>query len=243
MSGNLVLIDDRAGSRDLAPYVPDSVLVRLESADVEWSGNGPEGEVRVGAEVKKLGDLVSSIQNGRLVGHQIPKMVEEYDYCYLIIGEIWRCGGENAIEVWRKGRWMEAKTGRLGFTALQGILNSLSVMWEVRTVVASDTPECGELVRCLARWWAKPWEGHKGHRAIYTGARAKVALKDGKATFTRKVASILPGVGVDRSAAVEGAFPTVADMVVASREEWEEVPGIGKVTAKLVMEALHNEEG
>ena len=243
VADNLVLVDDRAGSRDLAPYIPNSILVRLEFGDVAWSGNGPDGTVQVGAEVKKVGDLVQSITTGRLMGHQMPGLVKEYDYTYLIIEEMWRCGRENAIEVWKQGRWTEARTGRLGWTAVQGIICSLEHMLGVTTKVVGSTSEAGELIRSLARWWGKPWEGHHSHKVIYTGARAKVALREGKVSFTRKVASILPGVGVDRSSAVEAAFPTVEEMVLAEIEEWEQVPGIGKVTAKLVMEALHDAEG
>jgi len=242
MSDALVLIDDRAGSKELAPYVPNSILVRLEFGDVAWSGNGPDGTVQVGAEVKKVGDLVQSITTGRLMGHQMPGLVKEYDYTYLIIEEMWRCGRENAIEVWRGGRWTEVRTGRLGFTALHGILNTLTIMWRVRVLSVGSASEAGELVRCLARWWGKRWEGHHSHKVIYTGSRAKIQLAEGKVSIARKVASILPGVGVDRSSAVAEAMPTVESMVLAEVEEWEQIPGIGRITAGLVMKALHEEE-
>ena len=61
-------------------------------------------------------------------------------------------------------------------------------------------------------------------------------------SIARKVASILPGVGVDRSSAVAEAMPTVESMVLAEVEEWEQIPGIGRITAGLVMKALHEEE-
>jgi len=238
MSGNVVLVDDRIGSKELAPHIPDSVVVRLEYGDCEFVGNGAEGEVLVGIERKKLGELVTSIRTGRLVGHQLPGMVEYYDVTYLVIEGLVRQGVDNSIEVWRKGRWGEAQTGRLGWTALYGMLTTLSTMWGVSAFFTTNLKETGELVRCLARWWGKPWKSHKAHKRIYTGERAKVSLRDGEVSVLRKVASVLPGIGYGRSDAVEKYFGSVKEMCGATVEEWSEVEGIGKVTAKRVHGAL-----
>ncbi len=241
--GNLVLIDDRIGSVELGPYVPDSLIVRLEYGDAEWEGNGPEGKIKVGIERKTLGDLVTSVQTGRLVGHQLPGMVRHYDVCYLVIEGLWRRGPGNVIEVWKRGKWRTAQTGRLGWVALHGLLCSLEVMWGLGIRTTTDIGETGELIRGLARWWGKPWEGHKGHHTIYTGSRAKVELAEGEVSVLRKVASVLPGIGYERSAGVEGKFGSVREMCEAGESEWGEIDGIGKVTAGKVWRALRNETG
>ncbi len=237
--GNMVLVDDRVGSLELMDHIPDAIEVRLEYGDCEIEGNGPEGKIKVGIERKKLGELVTSIKTGRLIGHQIPGMVKHFDIVYLVVEGLWRRGPQNSIEVWKRGRWGEAQTGRLGWVAMHGLLCSLEEMWGVRVRTTADIRETGELIRGLARWWGKRWERHKGHLTIYTGSRAKVELIDGGVSILRKVSSVLPGVGYERSAAVEEVFGSVERMVGATVEEWMEIEGIGKITAKRVWEAIH----
>ena len=73
-----MLIDDRAGSRDLIKYEPvrsTGELCRLDSADVCLTGNGPNDAVLIGVEVKSIWDLISSINTGRLQATQIPAML------------------------------------------------------------------------------------------------------------------------------------------------------------------------
>lgn len=84
----MILIDDRAGSKELILYPPlDSLstLCRLskensKSADVAFLCNGPSNSEMLGIEVKSIDDLVDSLLSARLQGMdgQLQQMVEDY---------------------------------------------------------------------------------------------------------------------------------------------------------------------
>jgi ERCC4-type nuclease len=58
----------------------------------------------------------------------------------------------------------------------------------------------------------------------------------------RRIAAELPHIGVDRSRLVERHFRSVVHMINAEEEEWLEVEGVGKVTAREVVEAVRKGE-
>jgi hypothetical protein len=86
----MILIDDRAGSKELIHYPPLnnpnlSELCRLskdntKSADVAFLANGPFGPEMLGIEVKSIDDLVESLFTARLQGMdgQLQQMVDDY---------------------------------------------------------------------------------------------------------------------------------------------------------------------
>jgi ERCC4-type nuclease len=234
-------VDDRVGSVELAPLLPGALVVRLEYGDVMLDGWGAEGRVKVGVERKRVGDLVNSVLTGRLAGHQLPGMREEYDRVYVVVEGEWRKGHADAIEVLKEGKWRRMRTGRLGWTALKGWVMTMEEMWQVRVRYTPDIEGTAEEVRRLARWWGKPWEGHKGHKVVWTGGEGRRVVSLGPVSTVRKVASVLKGVGYERSKAVAERFSSVEAMCRASEEEWTSVEGIGKVTARLVRGQLHGQ--
>ena len=48
-------------------------------------------------------------------------------------------------------------------------------------------------------------------------------------------------VGWEKSSAAASRFKTVLEMVAATEKEWREVPGVGKVLAKKIVEAVNGE--
>ena len=235
--GNLVLVDDRAGSVELAPHLKDSLLVRLEYGDVAFQGNGPDGVVKVGVEHKRVGDLLNSIQNGRLSGHQMPGMVGEYDRVYLIVEGLWREGEGGEVEVW-KGRWRE-NYGRMKWSAVQGYLSNLEEMFGVRVRCTGSKGESVRVIEGLVKWWGKKWKGHRAHKVVYGGVKVAANLSGRDVSMVRKVASVLPGIGVQRAEDVEKVFGSVREMCESGEEEWVKVKGIGSVVSRMVQEALN----
>ena len=62
----------------------EAELANLGWSDVEFVGRGESGApVLVGVEIKRLTELTSDWD--RLVGHQIPKMMEHYDHRWLVV--------------------------------------------------------------------------------------------------------------------------------------------------------------
>ncbi len=54
----------------------------------------------------------------------------------------------------------------------------------------------------------------------------------------RRVAKELPGIGWERSLAVEKHFVSVLAMMLAKSPEWEKVDGIGKTLAQKIVKAI-----
>lgn len=241
-------VDRRAGSVDLyGPLIAKGVkpveLATLAYGDIELVGNGEGGcPVSVGVEYKKLPDLIQSIDTGRLVGHQLPGMLQCYDQVWVLVEGIWRESSNGLVEVPRGGTWkpLRAGTGHFGAAALYGFLFTLQIKLGIRTMFTGTSSQTVAWLYQLNRWWtAKEWEDHRAHLA-FDQSSALSAIS--RPSLVRRVAKELPGIGWNRSGDVDRHFSSVVEMVVADRADWEEIPGVGKGIAKAVVEALNGKQ-
>jgi ERCC4-type nuclease len=238
-------LDQRTGSRELLPILRQAHptlpvrLCHLEYGDASIVGNGPEGAVMVGVERKTLGDLLHSIDTGRLMGHQVPGMVNSFGVRYLVIEGSWRRNPDTGVLEVRRGRggWGSPNGRAWMWREMQGYLNTLEQMCGFHVHQTAGPWETADLLAALHGWWGKEWGEHKAHQVL--GAASPVLQASfSSPSVVRRVAAQLPGVGWTRSAAVEKKFASVVEMVGAGEKEWMEVEGVGKVTARKVVEAL-----
>ena len=241
----MILVDDRESSAKYARLLPDpTIVVRLEYGDVAFMGHGPNGNVSVGIEIKTLGDLIGSIQSGRLFGHQVPGMCQDYDIKYLLLEGVWRRGSNGQLETRGiGGRWFPWNFSR-GWTAagLWGALTSLeNCGFSLRYPRSmSDT---AHTIEDLYGWWDRPWSAHKSHIQLNNVMAHKLAsFQPEAASLLVNFAAQLPGVGPTKAREVEAVFGSVPGMIEASVKEWMRVPGIGKTLATMAYEALHGKE-
>jgi len=241
----MLLVDGREGSRDL--LIPlkaeglDAELAELEYADLCWMGNGPDGLAPVGIELKTLRDLLSSMRSGRLAGRQLPGMLAAYDYSYLIVEGPCRANPQTGIlEEPRRGGWQELRLGasRFYFDDVELFLTSLDTLTPLRIRRTRSRTETMRMILLLYRWWQKPWEDHGSLKVIYGGPPPSPLPVEH--SLVRRFAVQLPGVGWERSAAVEKSFASVAEMVAADEKRWQQVEGIGKVLSRRIVDAIHN---
>lgn len=235
----LILIDRREGSADLTKHIPNSVLVELDFGDASFAGNGPDGPVEIGVERKRIGDLINSIMSGRLSGHQIPGMLETYYRSYLIIEGLCKENPHTGmVEVRRGIEWKEIRTGTrtIRVRDIFLYLTTLEVMTGVIVRKTTGIKGTAAQIIWLSDWWGKRWEEHKGHLTMHKTPPPAVFLK--KPSTLRRIAAELPSVGWKRSQAVEEYFGSLKAMVNSTEEQWLEVGGIGKATAKAVLEVL-----
>lgn len=247
----VVLIDTREGSKDLINHVPLSVygqLCSLDSADVLITGNGPTGPVTIGVEVKKVGDLLSSLNTGRLQT-QVVRMMDTYTYNYLLCVGVYKPGDDahSTLLVPAGGKsWRPYKLGNR--TIPYGYLESAIVELQLLGITYKqvyDIPTACQWIGVLARWWFKPWNDHSLFRTLDKSTRPnddgpRVALLPNIDQGTRlrmRVASAFDGMGFERSLSAAQHFPSVVDMVNADRREWLNVPGIGRVLAQSIEES------
>lgn len=238
-----VLIDDRAGSKDLIlkPCLKGiAELARLNFGDVLIAGNGPKGSVAVGIEVKSIWDLVSSAANGRLMDTQITGMLGDYSHCWLLVYGSWRAGRKDGLLHIQRGkdRWEMFKLGKacLPYSFVEHLFTEITMMGVHVATVPSEY-DAAEWVAAMASWWNKRWTDHKASRTFdhsSAEARLRPVMLDPRVRSRAEIASKLPGVGFERAIAAAKHFKSVREMMNAPSSEWLKVPGIGKGIAKSV---------
>lgn len=250
----MLTVDDRTGSAELAPLLRSRGLPvrigRLSFGDISFVGNGPDGDstIPVGVEVKKIGDVLQCITNGRFAGHQLPGLLKCYDQVWLLIEGKWRPNPRDGIlEVMKlSGRWEPASIGqrRFMYRDLLTWLFTIQTKAGVKVHVSSDWGEATIFISTLYSWWTnKEWEQHRAHLAINSSGddrfRDRALLV--RPTLLRLVAKELPGIGFDKSAAVAAVFGSVEALVSASEVELALVPGVGKKLAQQIWHSLRSE--
>jgi ERCC4-type nuclease len=245
----LVLIDDRGGATAkqatahyptlLASLIPNSILTRLDAADVAFSG---AGGISIGIELKKVSDALSCLYTGRLADDQLPAMAEAYNIRYLVIEELYRAEPETGVlqryrgELGKWGSWYDAHAGRnrTMYATFEMWLHTLSEQGGARLERTADIYATASLIQALYRWWQR--DDHQSMNVMHLMEGDAAALT--RPTLLRRIAAQLPGIGWARSAAVAKAFGSVEQMVAASEAEWTKIDGIGRVIAKQAVEAL-----
>lgn len=242
----MILLDDRAGSRDLAPHFAKLGtpyrLDRLPFGDCAFLGRGPADTwVHVGVEYKTLDDLLSCLTTGRFVGHQLPGMRATYDQSWLLIEGVWRVNPESGfIEIPRAGRWETLYVNRRGFgqRELDKHLLTLTVQGGVLVHRVGTERESARWVASLYSWWTSEWDKHASlHTFDWSGPAGQFTEPD----LVQAVAAQLPGVGWVKSKRVAEHFRSVLEMVAADRKEWASIDGIGKVIADRIVRAVQGE--
>lgn len=228
----VLLVDDRIGSKELLPELTKKLglpakIGRLMFGDVSLDGKGPGGKtVHVGVERKTIGDLLNSIQSGRLSSHQLPGLVQIYDYRWIVVEGLWKPGKDNLIEEWRGGGWRPVRS-RMSYFDLDRYLITLEVRGGCHVRRTGSLWETAVFVGNLYRWWGKEWESHRGHLGLEKGLTPDRVLFS-RPSYPRLVANVLPGIGWEKSKSVAKHFHTVQAMVEGSPKDWERIPGIGK---------------
>lgn len=243
-----VLIDDRAGSRDLIKYHPFDKcghLARLDSADVSFVGYGADGPVRVGVELKSVTDLISSMDNGRVQATQVRKMVDEYDVVWLLYyGEFRQAPNSNCLQVMKKGEFRNYYLGTraVPYGMLTGFLISLHEVG-VSTMRVHDFREAANWLEELVRWRSKPWDKHKSLRALDESGKVHRATAnqrtkhrasllptiDERTEQRARIAKQLPALGYERALVVAEKW-SVEQMVRATVEEWSELETVDRAS-------------
>jgi len=257
----MIYVDERTGSVELATQFqshrakPAIALKRLPAADFCFSGYGPNGPAMIGVERKTVKDMLSSIRTGRFAGEQLPKLLEHYEFPFLVLEGVIRTNYQTGAleELWGRG-WGPVKLGQQTFLALE--LESFLTTIELRTAVrvhrTSDQKGTVEDVIALTHYFSKPWERHHAHFALHVPPEAATI---GKASTVRRVAFALNGIGWDRSAMVAEKFCSVAQMICLNPEkcveegyarparDWQKLDGFGKVLSRKVWSELHGDGG
>lgn len=234
----MMYVDRRAGSGELFLPLQSAglacELTTLDYGDCAFVGNGSAGEILIGIERKTVRDLLQSMQTGRLSGHQLPGLVEQYAYRWLLVEGPYRCGKDGRIEIpWRTG-WEPV---RLMYSAVEAYLLTLTLRGGLHVQRTFGIQESAQWLAALYHWWtAKDWQAHRSHLALHQPADAAIWSRP---TLVQRMAAQLPGID-EKAKPVGEHFKTVAAMVAAEETQWRTIPGIGKVTAARVRAAMRD---
>lgn len=287
----MILVDPRKGGRkdlpdltDLPPLDSPDIAIHstLSSADIAFSGIGPgESSCLTGIEMKRVDDLITSRQTGRLQDTQVAKMITEYDECWLLTYGRYRCDPTDHCTLQVEKQWggkppvwcrVQARgcrgrgkkdngnsgTGQstryLSFSYVESFLVSLGDIG-IRHHHCDDLQQCAEWVYFLYSKRQQSWaRQHRNLRAFDVSAPAptttRASLRDSlhelgehhaldeKTRIRAGILKELPGVGYEKSIQAARHFPSTRAAINATKDEWEKVPGIGKVIAREVDRVL-----
>lgn len=256
----MLLVDKRIGSGELAEYLGHLkipvLLTTLAFGDLALMGNGPGGEpTPIGIERKALKDFVTSMLDGRLPGHQLPGLLAEYRETWIVVEGSWRIdhqtgfvlvpgyskkfihGGSNkGHKTWKM---LETSTDHgLPYRDLEAMFLTLELKGGVRLRHTFSKVETCRFAAALYRWWTeKTFEQHRSHLRFHSEHADKALLI--KPSPCRRLAACLPGIGWEKSGAVAGHFGhDPLKMTLATAQDWQTIPGIGKTLADRVVRIL-----
>jgi ERCC4-type nuclease len=240
----MLLIDDRAGSSELAGPLEDLGLdvdlTRLEFGDVAFAGRGLGGaDVSIGIEFKQLGECVTSLRNERLQGHQLPGMRASYDYSYLLIEGPWLYDAQGRLQRRSKiSKQLKPLAGAMTISELLKRIYVLHLAGGLNPIMTACRKDTVQAIHSLYRTWTdKALDEHKSHLAIYTPPAPFYVTVTPAASCAQGV----DGVGWQKAHAIAKHFKTVKRMVDADLKAWLKVPGVGPELAARLLKALHEE--
>lgn len=246
-----LLIDPRVGSVDLLPHIRKfgvpCATEPLDYGDFVFSGPGPDGSLRTYAfERKRLGDMIQSMRDGRLSGHQLIGLLDTYHSVSVIVEGIYRPGPDGLLEELRGRDWQPTK-GRVMYREIDAFLTTLNQLCGVSVLRSTSAYETAVMLCTRYIWAQKPWESHRGHLAIHDNLPAWQRVQQGllrsnvkleRTPLLRKLANQLDGIGWERSGAVAKHFGSAKEMVLADAKEWQKIEGVGKGIATKVVAQL-----
>lgn len=242
----MILVDSRAGSCDLVKPLKDMGLpveeTTLEYGDLCFMGRGEQGaHVYVGIEHKKLPDLVQSLATGRLQDTQLRGMLATYDRMWLVIEGDWNHDANGRVAMFKGRGERRPLKGAPPAIELEKRILCLETRGGFRVRHCPTRRDTVRFLCALYRFWNdKDLDQHTSHLAIHApdldrGLFAPISLK-------RRLASQLPGIGFQRSRAVDAHFETIVEMANAPAEEWVKIEGIGKTIAANIVATLRERD-
>lgn len=251
----MILVDPRRGSGDVVDYfksydVPVQ-LTQMEYGDFAFYGNGPdEAAILCGFERKVLGDMIASMRDKRLAGHQLVGLMENFQVRGLILEGIWQAGVGGLLEVSGGGNWKPYRPGGTSAIMYRELDHFIAELEYVHGVVVERTSNRSQTAAYIVSRYKffndRCWEQHDRTDVIYAPFTATVdggsAVQRGR--FTQRTVPKLEKMcaqldGIERMAfGIGGRWKNMQRLMAAGVEELSETPieqqgAKGKKTVRL----------
>jgi ERCC4-type nuclease len=232
----MLLLDPREREEySLAQYIPLAQVTTLEFGDAALLGHG---DLLIGVERKRIGDLLRVIADGRFVSEQLPGLVNTYSRVYLLVEGEWTTRGDGALLIkGARGQWEQPTWGRQDgwrYAEVTRWLISLEEGAGVRVARTNSPLESAAWLENLEAEFLKAPEKRHALQGIYYAPIPTLLTP----SLVRRFAALLPGIGPGKSLAVAEHFKSVFDAVNAPMKSWLEIPGVGGTIAKKVWDAV-----
>lgn len=239
----MILVDGRVGSGHLVKLIRNAGApvqrIHLNSGDISMPGNGPNGPISIGIEVKKPADLVTSLVTRRLTTRQLPEMRRCYDEIILaIVGKFVasKSGGIATRKRSATGYPIDYEIPTtLSWRQLQGMILSLQYGHQITFREFENDVELSYWAATTYKWFSRKWEDHKSHlpshQIFAEPGEGMLPLLAYEATNVERIAHCIPGFGFAVAQKVAKHFRHGKEMANAELEEWLAIDGVGKKRA------------
>lgn len=229
----MLLVDAATGSKELADPLRRAGLpvevTHLDFGDIVFSGRGEYGTpLYIGLELKKIGEFVESLRSKRFQGHQLLGLTRDFDRRYLVLEGDYHHDTKGRAVVFRGTGKPRPLLGVANAVALeQEILNiqTRGGCWVRHTTGRRDTLR---FIEAVYRYWTeKNLDEHKSHMAVYAPDLDRGLLTP-TSDFRRVLCTLLPGIGLATSKAVEdrcivAGKPSLRKMLSLDEQQWAEL--------------------
>jgi ERCC4-type nuclease len=232
-----------------------AIRIPIPHGDVVFWGvdedpSGAEVPIRVCCERKKIRDMVACIVSGRYLHQSRSAHEAGFERLVLIVEGEFRSGPETGqVEVPVTHSIMDAKSLRprvrrfwesvappLPYPRFDQYLSELALYTGILVKRSKDVRETAAQVKAIWQLFQKLPSEHQSLKMFYTAPHpASILSKPG---LVRRVANELDDIGWARSAEIAKRFQSVKEMVDATEEDWEAIPGIGTTIARKAVSAL-----
>jgi len=240
----VIFVTEAPNDRDVLELLGSlAIAVPIPHGDFAFFGKWTGGaDIRICGERKKLGDLIKCMEDGRHIQQVQDARAAGFDrvFLFLEVGAVREDRVSGLIQIRKGGRWVPSVPQTTG-SRLRSYLNEIELYAGVHVRRTANATDTAQEIKSLYSLFRRPPEDHSSLNKFHTPPPPAVSLY-GRPSLLRRVAKELPGVGWERSKAIEDFFPSVRGLAGATAKEWSEVSGIGKKTSARIVAAINGEE-
>lgn len=253
----MILVDAAVGSRELrGPILSQGVscdISPLKWGDACFSGNGPDGEMMVGIERKKIHDLLQCIDDGRYNNQRIG-MNMMYQVSVLYLEGLWKCKEDGTLmegfrdyESERKLKqvsdkstreviaWTDLKMGprRVMYYTLYRYLRSVAHAGVIIVLTRDMAHTVVNIVNDY-HYYQKKWSDHKSMRQVHMPTIATLTRRP---PLRKLWAHACEGVSTVYGEQATKYFPTAIRLANSDETDWVRV-GVDVKTAQNIVKEI-----
>jgi ERCC4-type nuclease len=236
----VIIIANDVGSKELAPYFTrrgvETSVEEMDFSDFAFEGYVTGGNKGViGVERKTVGDLITCMNDGRFADHQLRGMLTNFDECYLLVEGVYNEVTDGSVVYWCNGR---EKYTRVSYKHLDKFLLTVTRQAGFRILKTSGKEQTASAVINLYEHTQKPLDEHQSLNKFRTDATVVHTLTT-KHSLLRRWAKELPGVGWEKSLAIERTFRTPINLVNATRKDISSIVWKGRKIGDKAAERIY----